>query len=412
MRKRMTIIATLLTVLAVTLSGCGSDGTGSIFSRTVAPEDYKYNDKDEYKKIIDLIEVQRATYEWGMPIYDWGFGETDKDIYSTTYRKDFSKPVIVIYVNPLADEEQIGMYAEDVLMFDEYYNGISEYKRFCETCDVTYFLALETMGKTIGEIVLDGNNTTESVSEVISSSLDEVRPLYEGIFQTYYEYLSSYEGINYDESKDEYYFILDTKNYSESMDAIVGAIDEINEHNPMSFEQSKKYSSLGGKLGYIEKGFSVYADKYRGEPIIYRSMSEGYLYMPFHCYRKVIGLDGSYNKSNGLELHYSAKDKYNKNPGISLNVSTEKTIADEEVLETVYKFYCDMYERHEEHGVEPWCDFQLVISYPSNTIEGYFTQLNEYFEIREYSYEEFKELFDGKFIEFDPSEYILPDDCY
>ena len=80
-------------------------------------------------------------------------------------------------------------------------------------------------------------------------------------------YLDSYEGIE-KEADGIYYYVIDSKNITESIESVMTSVDEIASMDP--FKDSKTvFISSSRRLGYVDGGcFKVYLDKFGGDLLV------------------------------------------------------------------------------------------------------------------------------------------------
>lgn len=395
----------LVTLLLCLLSGCGS----------VDPQDYVPQNKEAYNDFNDLYSVWKNLYEKDLPIIDWDYPEYNVGLpYGYCPRKNYDKPVIRMYILPVATDELLDKYVDTVLIMDQYFASNEEYQRFCKKCQKPFYLAfVDRDSEMIGQVVLDGTNTASNVKQIISDGVQASKPKLAASLEEFEKILER-SSIPRDENG-KYYFILDTKHYTDSVNEIIQCIDQVSPYNPISFEESRHYPTAAPVMGYPDRSFTIYVDEYGKEDLGEIEFAEGYEYCLSRCYNYINPYTyGGIGTVNDVDLYFSASYKNNpKDDRLTLSANSDVALTEDEIANTLFDFYEKLYQLHEEHGIVAWKDLRITGTCMSAHTEGYQLTIDYSLPMdRFYEKDEFAKLFFEGTREEDPAIYILPDDCF
>lgn len=404
--KHKLLLCLLVSLLLCLLSGCG----------TVDPKDYQPLNEEAYNNFNDLYPIWKNLYDQGLDFYDWGFPEYGYSIglpYLSTPRKNYDKPIIELFVLPVANDELLSKYAEAVLFIDQYFSSNEEYQRFCKQCKKPFYLEFVARDQAIGQVVLDGTNTAENVKQIIMDGVQESKEEMAASLEEFAKVLEN-SSVPRDENGD-YYFILDSKHYTDSINKIMQGIDQVSPYNPISFEESQHYASASSIMGYSGRFYSVYVDEYGVNSLGQTDFAEGYEYTLSRLYNYLNPYTyGGIESVNNVDLYLNARYKNNpKEDRFVLSVDSSEPVTEAEIVDTLYDFYEKLYRLHEEHGIVAWSDLRITGSCMSASTSGYVFTIEYKLPMnRFYQKEEFAALFYAGTEEENPIIYELYDDCF
>lgn len=397
MKKNILKIMPVMLILTFIFAGCGA------FNKTEnETKDWDYqNPNVAWKQVHQNSE---DTY-----IGDWTISEGN-DI-AVKMKPELS--IFTIFVNPVAGDEVMDEYVKLALRMDEVFSENKEYKNYCKK-NAPYFIEFVSHSGTIATMDLDGKNDSEQLKQTIADSLQADREQMTVALEEFRNNLDNRKDINRDDAGN-YYYILDTTDFSVSLAEIRSSLQEIYEICPINGDETGHYVSSekiqGSNTGY----YNIYMDEFGGDMIkTSASLEANYdfkfgfdpSYLFGRAYANLIET-GTIDKENGFSCYYVAFQD-------EMRISLESVPGDtfEETIDEIYGWYEEVVSLHEKYGIQYWMDLEINGQYDNPDDPTYFCMVNTIIPMdKKLTREEFEKYYmEG--CEFYPQGYFeLPDDC-
>lgn len=411
MRFVKTILLTGILLLLV--CGCGDNQQKSSANEEKSAEEY-VEEYTKYKKLIQSI----GQLEIAVPDYTMGENQV---AYS---RNEYFKPenaLILVYINPMANDELLDAYITDAKKIDSLLMANPRYCKYIRKNN-PYYITYMCRENEIYSLELNGKNDYEKMRDSISKVVEEYRPEVEAQATEFISFLNSYDGIEKD-SEGNFYYVVDSKKVSDSLDRIMKSIEEIQQEYPFNSKEMQHYICSADYIGNFDGTYKIYVDEYGKETIGGSgglvSEDNAFYYSEYKIYNSVYEhfvQQGSYNDGTMAFVYYYTLAK-NGNPwmctldfsGVNGNVK----LSEEEILDGIYGAYSDICEAHKNHGITISSDLHINGSLELlGEDEGMYLEINAWVPMSEdYEKEEFIQTLKDNSRRFDESEFILPDDC-
>lgn len=407
----------LITIFMTLLAGCGGKNpTNNGNHNGESTYGYDYSNPEKVKKAVRNVYFED---------YCFGLVENSGNRSSRTmYMYNTEKSLMNLYMYPYADEELILQTANAVYRIDGLFTDNKEYKKYCKSNGVPYYIDFYCIDQHFGRIILDGNNTLEDITANLTDGINAISETAMEPLMNFYEDLEAIDGLTMGPDG-TYAFILDTKNFDESATAILDKINEVRAIDPLSEDVWENYSDSQPVLGYLDKGFSVYADSIGPDNLLFSNnfMADS-RYFLIWMFLPVSGqniLDGkryvhlgsaSINvDSNYFYTMISCEEDGSVNVLISLASRPEGEYTREVVTQYAADYINDFMKMMDEHNIK---------MIKSIGISADFTIADDlHISCRceapldgPYTADRVNELIDEYGEEYDPAMYQLPDDCF
>ena len=408
-----------LSVMVTSLSGCGKELT-----------DEQKREAHDYKRAYTYYnDLVRTLASEDLPVGDFVYGKGNENVATGKAKFDTTAPVLTICINPFSDEELIDDYVEDGVLMDKALMGNPEYCKYIKENNA-YYITYECCDEELYHMDLNGKVNTKEIKKAITAAVEKYRPVMQAKVDEFIAFLDSYEGIE-KESDGIYYYVIDSKNITESIEGVMAAVDEIASVDP--FKDSRTaYVSSSRRLGYVDGGcFKVYLDKFGGELLVsaaekeekspldpnygerrftqskYAIRNDSYRYFVDmgwinedslkHTFYSIMGVSGEF------VLHMWEFAGENGN----IEYSTD------ELYDHLYSFYDETYNKCLEHGIVLE-DIPLTGTMTlTDRNDGLDLKIECNISFTEHmTKEEFTKLLDESSSFFDPHEFELEDDCF
>lgn len=348
------------------------------------------------------------------PLGDWGYGSENKNAYKDKFNVD--APIFSIHVNPLATDELYDMYVENLKVIDDYMAQNGEYLKYIKK-NHPYYVSFDCLDEDVLVVEINGKVDAESVKKELKEIVAPIKEETEEKLLDFDSYMKTRNDIQIDQDG-EYYYVIDSKNVSESINPVMDSLDEINVKFPFSQEVISKMNDSYNYIGVLGGGFEIYFDEYGNDPLS-EDYKLGFATSSAILYNLVYShfvTQGTIEENSSLRTFYYCnmlKDEVKVFGGYYCSSSMTK----EEVKEVLWIIYDMVMSEHEEHGIKAIADYSLdgtcLLTDDPNGM-SYETKLvipKSEFDER-ISKERFYEMVEESSRVFDASEYILPDDCF
>lgn len=348
------------------------------------------------------------------PLGDWGYGSENKNAYKDKFNVD--APIFSIHVNPLATDELYDMYVENLKVIDDYMAQNGEYLKYIKK-NHPYYVSFDCLDEDVLVVEINGKVDAESVKKELKEIVAPIKEETEEKLLDFDSYMKTRNDIQIDQDG-EYYYVIDSKNVSESIKPVMDSLDEINVKFPFSQEVISKMNDSYNYIGVLGGGFEIYFDEYGNDPLS-EDYKLGFATSSAILYNLVYShfvTQGTIEENSSLRTFYYCnmlKDEVKVFGGYYCSSSMTK----EEVKEVLWIIYDMVMSEHEEHGINAIADYSLdgtcLLTDDPNGM-SYETKLvipKSEFDER-ISKERFYEMVEESSRVFDASEYILPDDCF
>lgn len=350
-------------------------------------------------------------YKEGMPIGDWGYGLKNSDSHGDRF--DAESPIFSIHVHPFANEELIDLYVDDLMVIDRHMAQNNEYLKYARK-NHPYYVSFDCLGQEILIVPIDGKADYKAVREDLTNALvpctKEARQKLDG----FENYIHSYKDIQTDENGD-YYFLIDSRNVSDSIEPVRNCIDEIRAAYPFSEEEMSGLYAANEYVGMLGGGYSIYFDSYGNDPLFvgfeldFATPSR----VLFNSVYAHFVPTGTLDEGPVRTFYYCTMEE-DENEAFG-GYETTQTMTPEEVNELLWKIYDAVETEHEEHGIKAISDMRfggdcLLTGDPQNL--GYETKVTIPIDMLDerITREEFVKLVEASSQTYDPADRQIPDD--
>lgn len=394
--KRQIII--VCTVLVCLLVGCTSNYENS----------YQGN-----RAILDHVVNDMKDIE--MPIGDYTYGN---DLWGGTY--DVNAPFATINVNPFATEEVVDKYITVGTQINTVLSKDKTYRDFIKTNKP--YITYECFGHEIVRIDVKSRVDIGAIKKEILVAIEPYRESVEQDLSTFYTEIDKDELLKKD-ADGNYYYVLDTKNVSESFGEIRTKIDEINTKYPLDRDEVSKYVSSLNDLGNVFGSYSIYYDEYGADKLA-SHWDEAETTFLFGIEGRVIynqfymnHFQDRESDVDALEVYSDLSFGYNNDLTSCINISylNNKAYTKDEYYKAIYDVYINVYDKYEELGIT---EFENIVVNADRKLVG---DKSDSMHIviaanipldQKYDYDEFVKILDADTYTYDQSEYELEDDCW
>ena len=419
MIKKYFICLISLCVMVTTLSGCGKELT----------DDQMREASENRRAYTYYNELVRTLTSEDLPVGDFVYGKGNEDVAIGKAKFDTSAPVLTICINPFSDEELVDDYVEEGVLMDKALMSNPEYCKYIKENDA-YYITYECCDEELYHMDLNGKVNTKEIKKAITEAVEKYRPVMQDKVDEFIVFLDSYEGIE-KESDGIYYYVIDSKNITESIESVMTSVDEIANVDP--FKDSRTaFISSSRRLGYVDGGcFKVYLDKFGGDLLVSAdekeektSLDPGYGERRFTQSKYAIRNDAyRYFVDMGWIYEDSLKHTFYSIMGVSgefvlhmwefegengnIEYSTD------ELYDLLYSFYDETYNKCHEHGIALE-DIPLTGTMAlTDRNDGLDLRIECKISFAEHmTKEEFTNLLNKNSSFFDPHEFELEDDCF
>lgn len=269
---------------------------------------------------------------------------------------------------------------------------------------------------------INGKTDYEKMRASITDAVEVYGPEVEAQATEFISFLNGYDGIEKD-SEGNFYYVVNSKKVSDSLDKIMKSIEEIQQEYPFDSDEIRKLKCSAEYVGRFDGYYKIYIDEPGKETIgnTEDALTEdnAFYYSEYKIYNSVYEhfvQQGSYNAGTMAFVYYYTLEK-NGDPwmctldfsGVNGNVK----LSEEEILDGIYGAYSDICEEHKSHGITISSDLHINGSVELlGEDEGMHLEINAWVPMSEaLEKEEFIQTLMDNSRRFDESEYILPDDC-
>ena len=299
------------------------------------------------------------------------------------------------------------------------------------TCDsygkkhgTPYHIDYYCIEEPLGSLELTGENTLENITDVLTKAIDNcsytaMAPLYE-----FYDKLLSTDELC-EGDNGTYTFILDTQNFDESSASILQKISEVKAIDPLPESVSNNYRNSQSILGYMDKGFSVYADSAAPQNLLFSdNFAANPRYFLLWMFLPVTGLNPNENGEKGVNLgsapedisgnyyHTSIMSEEDGSISISITLSSFEgaEYSREAVCTYAVDYLNDLINLLKTHniGVIKAAKIYFSYTYSDNRVLDFECEVPLDKNI---TVEELNSIIEKNGKEYNPQDYILPDDC-
>lgn len=362
--KHMNIITkiSLLTImtLGILLTGCSKEEA----------QDPELTKKQEYE-YTHINTMLSHICDEGTPIGDWSYGVGNENASGTRFNKDC--PIFTIFVNPFATDEVIELYVEDLLVMDRHMAANKPYMKYIRK-EAPYTVSFDCRGEEFFRVNIDGTVEHDEIFDKLKECIKEPRKKADSEIAEFNNFMASNDDIQRGPEGD-FYFLLDSKNLSDSLDQVLPMIDKIISAYPFT---SDEVTGWYGSFEYLDvpgESYQIYFDEYGNDPLFgfdsfNFSLSSDIVLNSAYCHFVPTGTfkediaDTYYYFSiyNGETRSFGGFDRINSEDG---------TITEEEICDILYQIYDTVITAHEEHGIRPLQNMSLSGS-------GYLNELDEF----------------------------------
>lgn len=352
MRMKPCIRGIIAILGMIFLTACGQEEAISTNSSVQEKNEWSYEDLVE-----GFVRVGEAYQSLG----DWNFTKGNDKTYSKKINPDLS--IFTIYVNPLATDEVMEDYVNLALAMDKVYDQNANYKKYCKK-NKPYFVEFDCHNEIIASMKLNGTHDEAEIRAMLVDGTKEIRVEVSKQLDAFHKYLENNDKINRDDAGN-YYFILDSENISESLVAVEDCVREINAQDPIGADEYSHYIGSMRKMGYLDGSYVIYLDSYGGECIQiglgeYRNPNIEFAVEAKHlfifAYYYLVGVGEYTDIADGFRfyhlIHFPEQD-----PLMLVNIEAVSGETNEDIVEGIYLAYEYFFEKMEQHGIKPWCDF-------------------------------------------------------
>lgn len=411
MRLVRTIIITGMLLLLV--CGCGENQQKSSDNSSKSAQEY-VEEYTNYKQLIQNLG------KLDIAVADYSMGKNQTAYYRN---EDYNpeNPLITVYINPISNEELIDAYISDAQKIESLLMDNPRYCKYIKR-NQPYLVTYMCWGNEIYNLKINGKTDYEKMRESITDAVAKYGPEVEAQAKEFISFLNSYDGIEKD-SEGNFYYVVDSKNVSDSLDEIMKSIEEIRKMYPFDPDEMKHYNCSADYIGNFDETYKIYIDEYGNETIGGSgglvSEDNAFYYSEYKIYNSVYEhfvQQGSYNDGTMAFVYYYTLEK-NGDPwmctldfsGVNGNVK----LSEEEILDGIYGAYSDICEAHKKHGITISSDLHINGSMAlSEEDENLCLEVNAWVPMSEdCGKEEFVQILMENSRRYDESEYILPDDC-
>lgn len=416
-RIKYIIVIIAMMALASVLGACSNQSGNSNDSDTMTAKEQEY----EYTHLRNIMKNISAEKP---PIGDWSYGEHNNG--AVQNKIDTGYPIFTIYVNPLATDEIIDMYVEDLMVMDRHMGANKAYLKY-ERKNGAYTVSFDCMGQEMFQVDLDGKADSEKIKSRIKEMIGSFHEDATAKISAFQDFLASDNDILRG-ADGEYYFLLDSKNLSDSLDEVTPMIDKIVAAYPFPMEMLMHWNASFKYLDIPGDVYQVYFDEYGNDPL-FNGYSYNFSYESYLLYNDAYSHfvpTGSFDDEGARAFYYNSKysDGRAKVFGGFDTVYTEDgTLSEKEGCDILYELYDQIMTEHEEHGIRPIADLDLsgvcFLSMEDAKAAGFDDERETYeYEIQvlipmeeRISREEFDALVKESSVYSTLSSHQLPDDC-
>lgn len=374
------------------------------------------NKEKKGKELFEDPEVLKLSIkEAQLPITDYSTG-----YYSHNEVLGSVRPVITIYVNPVATDEIIDMYVEDAMIVGGFFKNDKKYLNYIRDNE-PYLISFKCLDKEILRTRITGDMDSDSLKSKIKKAMEPFRAETEEKLENFYDLLSRDKVISCDKDG-HYYYVIDSNNISESFDQIRGSIEELTAAYPFDWARVCEVSNSREMMyGDISK-YSIYIDEYGGEKyskinhpeqnefeFVYESDTVFNFIYTHYIDFTYDTVKGKISIMNMLEKNAEGLQFIRTN----INIEKDDKFSKDEYANALYENYVWLYNEHQKHGIN---QFETIYVYANEKLSGYsyeaVLQLDAYIPMdRLVPREEFDELLFKDASIYDASMYDEPDDC-
>lgn len=340
MKRNKYVFVTITLLCVLTLCGCAS-------SEEKRSQTYEYT---------HLNTLMTHICEEEMAIGDWGYGSENNGAISKKINPESS--IFDIHVNPLANDELLDLYVRDLMVMDGHLAQNKEYLKYAKK-NHPYYVGFDCMGEEILTVPLDGQVDEQSVRKELAEVVAPKRIEAEKRVEEFDIFIRSYKDIQVSDSG-EYYYVLDSKNVSESIESIMKSIEEIAAAYPFSEEE---LSGLNGSFKYVERpgnGYRIFCDSYGNDPLArdYTFLFSEYPYVIYNCAYSHFVPVGTIEETPARMYYYcTCGPEENESYG---GYEAKSPLTQDDINEIMWKIYDRVVTEHEEHGIKAIANLELI----------------------------------------------------
>lgn len=343
-RKSITLIAVV--TLAILLVGCSKED-----SESLKMQEYEYTH-------IDAIFRNLCKEE--MPIGDWSFGTGNENAHGKNFNKDC--PIFTIYVNPFATDEVIDLYVENLLIIDRHMAANKPYMKYIRK-EAPYTVSFECLSKELFRVDIDGKVDRDKVINQMKESLEGPCEDARVQIDEFNRFLESDKDILRGPNND-LYFLLDSKNLSDSLDEVIPMVEKIHAAYPFLEEEVTGWYGSSEYLGIPGGYYQFYFDEYGNDPLFSGDYFNFAIEPRIVCnsaYSHFVPT-GTYSDEKA-EAYYYCMDYGDGDVrafgGYEAIHTEDGYVSEEAVCDVLYELYDRIMTAHEEHGIRPMTDLEL-----------------------------------------------------
>ena len=403
----------ILLILLLILTGCDSYDKNTASSG--GGIDYN-NTKDLRSAIYEIC--------FANDFVDMSVGKENEWENSLSGGYNTNESLFDLYLYPDSDADYIVSTATALYEIDRLFANNKSYKKYCRKNGIPYHIDYYCIEEPLGSLELTGENTLENITDVLTKAIDDcsdtaMAPLYE-----FYDKLLSTDEL-YEGDNGTYTFILDTQNFDESSASILKKISEVKAIDPLPESVSKNYRNSQSILGYMDKGFSVYADSAAPQNLLFSdNFAANPRYFLLWMFLPVTGLNPNENGEKSVNLgsapedisgnyyHTSIMSEEDGSISVSITLSSFENAeySREAVCTYAVDYLNDLVNLLKTHNIGVIKAAKIYFSYTYSDNRALDFECEVPLD-KNITVEELNSIIEKNGKEYNPQDYILPDDC-
>ncbi len=430
MKSKIILVLSFLCVLTA-LSGCTMNGN-SISGGEISGKNSSGSDSfaAAHEDVLEFYDKPERVLDsvYAVLLHDhycYGYVSSDDNKWARNFTQyNEQAPLFYIYVYPNANEEVIEQTADALYYTDLLFADNNGYRKYCRKNGVPYFVELKCFEESFAKIELTGKHTYEDILSTISEGVSRVSETVMAPLYDFYGNLDRIDGLSKDENGN-YYFIVDSHNFDESSTAIVNKVKQVAMIDPLPADVWETYADSQAVLGYLDKGFTVYADSIAPENEIFtQNFNADPKYFPIWMFLHITGQGYNLDAERKVKLgsvpdDVDARHFYTSfqseadgkiRSTISLGGELEGPYTRDTIVGYTVDYLNDLRDVLNEHKIKDTIVVSIYMSFPIEEdlwVDGSFdVPMDEPFTV-----EMMNALIDENGNEYHPSEYELGDDC-